>query len=71
MNNNRLTTAYPDKYQNGTSAPYEASVALKIPSFWVHEVVLQSSTDQAGNIRSVASKTNGLLPETSRADLSR
>jgi hypothetical protein len=56
----------PDKDDPGTSTPDKASVSLKIPGIWIHEIVFESSTNNAKHVGCVSCEANCFLPRCHR-----
>ena len=61
----------PDEDDPSAAAPDESGVAAEIPGLRIHKVVLKSATNDTADVVSVAGKADGLLSQTSRANLSR
>lgn len=54
----------PDKDDPGTSTPDKASVSLKIPSIWIHEIVFEGSTNNSKHVGCVSCEAHCFLPRT-------
>ena len=54
----------PDEHAEAGAAPDESGVALEVPGLRVHHELLQSATDEAGDVGAVAGKADGLLSQS-------
>ena len=61
------TEVGPDEHAEASAAPDESGVTLEVPGLRVHHELLQCAANEAGDVGAVASKTDGLLSQSSRS----